>query len=166
MAVFAVLTWVVPSGSFERQEVNGREVTVSGTYEPVDKVYTDEDGNEVDLRQGIFEVLEAPAIGIQQAVEVVAFIMIVGGSFQVITATGAITSGVARVVKKFKSKDVLIIPILMALCLGRQHLWYGRGDASVLCDSYADHDGHGLRLNYSVHDGVCGCPYRIHRIYR
>ncbi len=115
MAVFAVLTWVVPSGSFERQEVNGREVTVSGTYEPVDKVYTDEDGNEVDLRQGIFEVLEAPAIGIQQAVEVVAFIMIVGGSFQVITATGAITSGVARVVKKFKSKDVLIIPILMVL---------------------------------------------------
>lgn len=41
--------------------------------------------------------------------------MIVGGSFQVITATGAITSGVARVVKKFKSKDVLIIPILMVL---------------------------------------------------
>lgn len=37
MAVFAVLTWVVPSGSFERQEVNGREVTVSGTYAPVDK---------------------------------------------------------------------------------------------------------------------------------
>ena len=37
MAVFAVLTWVVPSGSFERQEVNGREVTVSGTYEPVDR---------------------------------------------------------------------------------------------------------------------------------
>lgn len=115
MAVFAVLTWVVPSGSFERQEVNGREVTVSGTYAPVDKVYTDEDGNEVDLRQGVFEVLEAPAIGIQQAVEVVAFILIVGGSFQVITATGAITSGVARVVKKFKSKDVLIIPILMVL---------------------------------------------------
>lgn len=60
-------------------------------------------------------MLEAPAIGIQQAVEVVAFILIVGGSFQVITATGAITSGVARVVKKFKSKDVLIIPILMVL---------------------------------------------------
>lgn len=115
MAIFAVMTWLVPSGSFERQEVNGREVTVAGTYEPIDKVYTDEDGNEVDLRQGVFDVLEAPAVGIQQAVEVVAFILIVGGSFQVITATGAITSGVARVVKKFKSKDVLIIPILMIL---------------------------------------------------
>ena len=174
MAVFAVLTWVVPSGSFERQEVNGREVTVSGTYEPVDKVYTDEDGNEVDLRQGIFEVLEAPAIGIQQAVEVVAFIMIVGGSFQVITATGAITSGVARVVKKFKSKDVLIIPILMVrFALGGST--FGMAEETlpffaILVLSglqfISGDDGHGLRLNYSVHDGVCGCPYRIHRIYR
>ena len=59
MAIFAVMTWLVPSGSFERQEVNGREVTVAGTYEPIDKVYTDEDGNEVDLRQGVFDVLEA-----------------------------------------------------------------------------------------------------------
>lgn len=42
MAIFAVMTWLVPSGSFERQEVNGREVTVAGTYEPIDKVYTDE----------------------------------------------------------------------------------------------------------------------------
>ena len=114
MVLTAALTWIVPSGSFERQELNGREVTVAGTYESVEKVYTDEDGAEVDLKQGLFDVLEAPAVGIQQAVEVVAFILIVGGSFQVITATGAITSGVARIVKKFKSKDILIIPILMA----------------------------------------------------
>ena len=108
MVLTAALTWIVPSGSFERQELNGREVTVAGTYESVEKVYADEDGAEVDLKQGLFDVLEAPAVGIQQAVEVVAFILIVGGSFQVITATGAITSGVARIVKKFKSKDILI----------------------------------------------------------
>lgn len=115
MALLAALTWVVPSGSFERTEINGREVTVAGTYEPVEKVYIDEDGNEVDLRQGVFDVLEAPAVGIQQAVEVVAFILVVGGSFQIITATGAITNGVARIVKIFKSKDILIIPILMVV---------------------------------------------------
>ncbi|WP_343000694.1 hypothetical protein [Collinsella aerofaciens] len=33
MVIFAVLTWIVPSGSYQRQEVNGREVTVAGTYE-------------------------------------------------------------------------------------------------------------------------------------
>lgn len=115
MAVFAILTWIVPSGSFERQDVNGREVTIAGTYEPIEKVSIDEEGTEVDLRQGVFDVLQAPAVGIQQAVEVIAFILVVGGSFQVITATGAITSGMARIVKKFKSKDILIIPILMVV---------------------------------------------------
>lgn len=116
MVIFAVLTWIVPSGSYQRQEVNGREVTVAGTYEQSEKTYIDEEtGDEVDLRQGVFDVLQAPTRGIQEAIEVVAFILIVGGSFQVITKTGAITSGMGRVVRRFKNKDTLIIPIAMVL---------------------------------------------------
>lgn len=116
MVIFAVLTWIVPSGSYQRQEVNGREVTVAGTYERSEKTYIDEEtGDEVDLRQGVFDVLQAPTRGIQEAIEVVAFILIVGGSFQVITKTGAITSGMGRVVRRFKNKDILIIPIAMVL---------------------------------------------------
>lgn len=79
MVIFAVLTWIVPSGSYQRQEVNGREVTVAGTYEQSEKTYIDEEtGDEVDLRQGVFDVLQAPTRGIQEAIEVVAFILIVG----------------------------------------------------------------------------------------
>lgn len=116
MVIFAVLTWIVPSGSYQRQEVNGREVTVAGTYEQSEKTYIDEEtGDEVDLRQGVFDVLQAPTRGIQEAIKVVAFILIVGGSFQVITKTGAITSGMGRVVRRFKNKDILIIPIAMVL---------------------------------------------------
>lgn len=116
MVIFAVLTWIVPSGSYQRQEVNGREVTVAGTYEQSEKTYIDEEtGDEVDLRQGVFDVLQAPTRGIQEAIEVVAFILIVGGSFQVITKTGANTSGMGRVVRRFKNKDILIIPIAMVL---------------------------------------------------
>ena len=116
MVIFAVLTWIVPSGSYQRQEVNGREVTVAGTYEQSEKTYIDEEtGDEVDLRQGVFDVLQAPTRGIQEAIEVVAFILIVGGSFQVITKTGAITSGMGRVVRRFKNKDIAIIPIAMVL---------------------------------------------------
>ncbi len=116
MVIFAVLTWIVPSGSYQRQEVNGREVTVAGTYEQSEKTYIDEEtGDEMDLRQGVFDVLQAPTRGIQEAIEVVAFILIVGGSFQVITKTGAITSGMGRVVRRFKNKDILIIPIAMVL---------------------------------------------------
>lgn len=116
MVIVAALTWVVPSGSFERQDVGGRQVTVAGTYEPVEKSFIDEEtGDEVELGQGVFDVLLAPTRGIQEAVDVVAFILIVGGSFQVITKTGAITGGMGRVVRRFKDRDILIIPIAMCL---------------------------------------------------
>lgn len=72
IAFFAVLTWVVPSGQFDRQTIQTaageREVAVAGTYHEVDKVYTDpETGEEVDLRQGLGAVLQAPTKGIQAA---------------------------------------------------------------------------------------------------
>lgn len=119
MVVLAVLTWIVPSGAFDRAEVNGREVTVAGTYKPVEKNFIDEEGNEVVLQQGLFDVLMAPAVGVQEAVEVVGFILIVGGSFQVITATEAISNGMGRLVQKFKEKSILLIPICMlAFALG------------------------------------------------
>lgn len=116
MIVVAVMTWIIPSGSFATTEVDGREVTVAGTYETVDKTYVDEEtGKEVDLRQGVNAVLEAPIEGIMAAAEVVAFVFIVGGAFQIIAATGAIDAGMRRVVRRFKTKDILVIPIAMLL---------------------------------------------------
>ncbi|TJW09930.1 YfcC family protein [Parvibacter caecicola] len=116
MIVVAILTWIVPSGAFETAEVNGREVTVAGTYQEVDKVSVDpETGKEIDLRQGFDALLEAPVNGIVAAAEVVAFVFVVGGAFQIITATGAIDAGMRRVVRRFKKKDIIVIPIAMLL---------------------------------------------------
>lgn len=118
--LFAVLTWIVPSGAFERTTVStaagDREVAVAGTYQEVDKVYTDEEtGEEVDLRQGIDDILMAPTKGIQAAADVVAFVLLIGGSFAIITKTNALNAGLGRVARKLKDKDVLIIPITMTL---------------------------------------------------
>ena len=115
LAVVTVLTWIIPSGQYQRTEVDGREVTVAGTYETVDKVTVDADGNEVDLRQGFFDLIQAPTEGIQGAVDVVAFVFIVGGAFGIITKTGAIEAGMKRLVAKLKGNDILIIPITMVL---------------------------------------------------
>lgn len=114
MIVMAALTWIIPSGAYETTMVDGREVTVAGTYESVPKVY-EQDGEQVDLRQGITDVFEAPLLGIEEAVEVVGFILIVGGSFQIITKTGAIAAGMSRIIKRLKGKDMLIIPVAMIL---------------------------------------------------
>ena len=114
MVLFAILTWIVPSGSFERVEMETaagtRNVAVAGTYAPVEKV--SEDG---DLRQGIFQLLMAPTQGIQYASDVVAFVLLIGGAFAIITKTNAINAGMAALIKILKDKDVLIIPVAMIL---------------------------------------------------
>ncbi|WP_304426786.1 YfcC family protein [uncultured Adlercreutzia sp.] len=116
MIVVAVMTWIIPSGVFETTEVDGRQVTVAGTYQSIDKVAVDaETGDEVDLRQGVNAVLEAPIAGIIGAAEVIGFVLIVGGAIQIISATGAIDAGMRRVVRRFKKKDILVIPIAMIL---------------------------------------------------
>lgn len=109
--LFAVLTWIVPSGQFERQTISTaageRDVAVAGTYAEVPKV--DEDGN--DLRQGLDAVLMAPTRGIQAAGDVVAFVLLIGGTFAIITKTNAINAGMSRVIRRLKNKDILIIPL-------------------------------------------------------
>lgn len=113
--VFALLTWVIPSGQFARETIQTaageRDVAVAGSYEEVAKV--DADGN--DLRQGITEILMAPTLGIQAASDVVAFVLLIGGTFAIITKTNAITAGMSRVVRLLKDKDILLIPITMIL---------------------------------------------------
>lgn len=113
--LFAVLTWIVPSGHFERQTISTaageRDVAVAGTYAEVPKV--DEEGN--DLRQGLDAVLMAPTRGIQAAGDVVAFVLLIGGTFAIITKTNAINAGMSRVIRRLKNKDILIIPIVMLL---------------------------------------------------
>ena len=58
-----------------------REVAVAGTYQEVPKV--DEEGN--DMRQGLGAILMAPTRGIQAASDVVAFVLLIGGSFAILT---------------------------------------------------------------------------------
>lgn len=110
----AILTWIVPSGAFQREVVStaagDREVAIAGTYAAVEKVT--EDG---DLRQGLAAVLQAPAKGIQASVEVLAFVFIIGGVFAIMDKTKAMTLGLRNVVKKLGNKGILIIPILMFL---------------------------------------------------
>ena len=112
--VFAILTWILPSGQFDRQLVDTaageREVAVAGTYHVIDKVT--ESG---DLRQGLHEVLMAPTRGIQAAADVVAFVLLIGGTFQILTKTNAMNRGIRKVILRLKGKEVLLIPILMIL---------------------------------------------------
>ena len=118
--LFAILTWIIPSGQFATEVIStpagDREVAIAGSYEEIDKTYVDPDtGETVDLRQGIPQILMAATQGIQAASDVVAFVLLIGGSFAILTRTNAINAGMSHVVKRLRNKDVLIIPIVMLI---------------------------------------------------
>lgn len=113
LVLCAALTWVVPPGAFEKTliEVPGagtREVVVPGSYERLDEA----------SRQGLGAVLLAPIRGLVAAADIVAFILIVGGAFAVLDATGAITAALRRLVvaaERSRTVERLVIPLFMAL---------------------------------------------------
>lgn len=109
----AIQTWIIPAGKYqvETNETLGREVPIAGTYGEVDP-----------SPQGLKEILLAPISGFYDpdtyeanGIDVAFFVLIIGGFLAVVTKTGAIDSGIARVTTALKGREQLLIPILMFL---------------------------------------------------
>ncbi len=105
LVVMTLLTWVVPSGVYDYQE-NGEPV--AGSYHLVD--------NEA---QPITSVVLAPLEGLYEAIDIAAFILMVGGFLGVMAKTGALDAGIANIIRLLAGREKLLIPILMcAFALG------------------------------------------------
>lgn len=100
----AILTWIIPSGQFQRKEIDNRLVVVPNTYEYVK-----------ENPQSIEDIFRAPIDGFVDAAEIVGFVLLVGGSFGIVNKTGAIEAGINAVVKKLRGNEIIIIPISMIL---------------------------------------------------
>ena len=116
IAVVALLTWIVPSGQYSQTEPSDGSdpAPIAGTYKEVKKVH-DVDGTSTDVRQGFWEVFQAPVLGTTQAIDVVLFVLIIGGFLGVTMKTGALDAFLGRVVTKMKGREQWLIPVLMAL---------------------------------------------------
>ena len=97
--VLAVLTWIIPAGSYEYL-ADGEPI--AGTYHAV-----------AQNAQGVGAVFLAPLKGLYDAIEVAVFILMVGGFLGIVMETGAINAGINTVVQKLKGREKLLIPILM-----------------------------------------------------
>jgi len=103
----AVLTWVLPGGSYERTEkvVNGqsRTIVVDGSY------------HAEPARPQTWQIFTAPVNGFLRSgiTEIVVFIFLVGGAFYVLNETGAIAAGIHQLVRILKGREYLVIPIVM-----------------------------------------------------
>lgn len=59
------------------------------------------------------DVFMAPVRGMEKAVDISLFILMIGGFLGVMAKTGALDSGIYTIVKKMKGKEIWLIPIIM-----------------------------------------------------
>ncbi|WZL73505.1 YfcC family protein [Clostridiaceae bacterium 35-E11] len=102
--VVAALTYVLPVGGFDRVEDpnTGRTVVVPDSYHPLDR-------NPVSL----FDIFKSIPTGMEEAGYIIFFLLIIGGAFRILQATGAVESGIGSVVKKMAGKERLVVPVIM-----------------------------------------------------
>ncbi|WP_455539574.1 YfcC family protein [Terrisporobacter sp.] len=98
----SIATYFVPGGAY-KTVVNeaGKTIVVDGSFEYVK-----------NQPQNLFKVLQSPIQGIVDGAEIIAFLFVVGGAFNLISATKSIDFGIIKVVNLFKGKEILLIPII------------------------------------------------------
>lgn len=103
--VMILLTWVVPAGQYDYRE-DGEPI--AGSYHRVEAA-----------RQPLTALVTAPMEGLYEAIDIAAFILMVGGFLGVVARTGAIDAGIAAIIRGLRGRESLLIPILMcAFALG------------------------------------------------
>lgn len=129
----ALLTVFIPLGKYDTKEITYMQNGVEKTRTVLDpesfQYILDENGNKVTKAaplfgtedfggQGILNyVFEGMTVGDKNgtAVGIIAFILVVGGAFGIVLRTGAIESGIMRVIALTNGREILLIPILVVL---------------------------------------------------
>lgn len=107
-----VLSWLVPSGEFQRIEKvlpdgSRLRVPVDGTFQGLPKTYL-----------GLQTLLLAPIKGFLDGAGLISFLLIIGGAFGIFQETGAVEQGIKRLtvhVRRHPLLEVLFIPVLMTV---------------------------------------------------
>ena len=103
VAICAILTYIVPAGQYGMMEAaNGREVVDPNSFEWIENTPV-----------GLMDYFKSVPDGLVETASIIFFIFIVGGSFAVVNATGAIEAGIGEITRKMQGKERAIIPVIV-----------------------------------------------------
>jgi uncharacterized ion transporter superfamily protein YfcC len=120
IVIVAVLTWIIPAGAYQldadgapvpgtyhRVEQNPARIVVDSLLAPINGMYG------IENAEGNISVYNSGELF--GAIDVALFILVIGGFLGVTMQTGAIQSGIGRVVQRLRGREQRMIPILMVL---------------------------------------------------
>ncbi len=115
----ACATYIIPAGSYERQydAALDREVVLPDSFSYVQR-------NPISPGK----LLMSFTLGLQDGADVIFFLLIIGGMFGILGGTGAISGGIANLLKSLKGREWLMIVIFMLL--------FGTG--SAICGNFEE----------------------------
>jgi uncharacterized ion transporter superfamily protein YfcC len=139
----AVSTWLLPAGQYAKLEANEKSFVISTetttTTLPLTQKTLDSLGMLIkvqkfidgDIRkpisvpgtykkqkrnaQGFINILQAPVKGIYDSIDVILFVLIIGGFMFVFNETGAMTKGISWLSYTMKGREPLLIAILTTI---------------------------------------------------
>lgn len=126
----AALTYLVPAGSFDTQTVTFVQDGVEKSRDVVDpdsfRYAVDEQGEPLlkpvpafdPAGKGFFNYMFEGLVSGDKwgsAVGVIMFMLVIGGSFGVVMATGTIDNGILRLIHHTQGREFLFIPVLFSL---------------------------------------------------
>ncbi len=92
--VLGILSHILPNAIFVQDEIVNGSGTVGAT---------------------LSQILMSPILGVEDAIDVAIFIMMLGGLLAIVNKTGALETGIKVLVKKLKGKEHILIGILMLI---------------------------------------------------
>ncbi|WP_350285750.1 YfcC family protein [uncultured Croceitalea sp.] len=144
-AFVCVLTWVIPSGQFDRlsYDSDGQVFVISAENKrierPASQATLDDLGIQIPLEkftsgalskpisvpntytalrnqpQGLVNFIQAPLKGIMQSADIILLVLIIGGLVQIVNATKAFEAGISWLGNKLRGKEYLLIVLVTTL---------------------------------------------------
>ncbi len=139
----AISTWLLPAGEYKKLSVNGSSFTLSsdgnevllpltqhtidslGIHIKVEKFTNGDIRKAISVPgtystqkrngQGFISILNAPLKGIYESIDIILFILVIGGFMYVFNETGAIMKGITWLTFSMKGRESWLITILTAI---------------------------------------------------
>lgn len=143
--IVCISTWIIPAGKYERLEylADNKEFIIHGKSSDTKIAATQQALTELGLKipidnfidnkitksiaipnsyyqldsnpQGVSEFLQAPMKGFYGAIEIILFVLVIGGFIAIINESGAFNQGITVLAKKLHNKEQLLIIIVFVL---------------------------------------------------
>jgi uncharacterized ion transporter superfamily protein YfcC len=123
LMLVTLLTWIIPAGAFDRTTFNDRTVVVANSYHTT-----------ASSPQNMWNLMESPFLGFIEAARIIGFVLLVGGAFGLVMATGAIDAGLHALLASAgaNSRSRLAICAMLMVLFGLCGFTFGMSEESLV----------------------------------